>query len=297
MQPVIKHFFHPSTFTLTYVVNCPETKECVVIDPVLDFDIFSGEIDCQSAQAIVQYIKENQLIPTWVLETHAHADHVTAAHYLKRVFDCRLACSEAIRNIQTTFKSLFNFQAFNDDGRQFDRLLHDKDKISVGNLSILVIATPGHTPDSLTYVIDDHAFVGDTLFMPDSGSARCDFPDGSAAQLFHSIQKIYALGDNTTLYMCHDYQPNNRELKYCCTVAEQKRDNIQISHTVSAEQYIERRQHRDAGLAIPRLIYPSLQLNINAGQLPESESNQQRYLKLLLSPSPHLKQTMLERQK
>ncbi len=288
MQPVIQHFFHSTTSTLTYVVSCPATKQCVIIDPVLDFDIFSGNIDCQSIIQVIDYINNNELSLLWSLETHAHADHVTAAHYLKQTTDCKIACSHDIKAIQTTFKSLFNLPSFHDDGRQFDRLLNDNDELLIGELVLKVIATPGHTADSLTYVIGSHAFVGDTLFMPDSGSARCDFPGGSASLLYKSIQRIYDLGDETTLYMCHDYQPDDRQLKFTCSVAEQKNSNIQINASVTEAEYIQKRQQRDTGLAVPRLIYPSLQLNISAGKLPTAEANQKRYIKLPLIPSPLL---------
>lgn len=288
MQPIIKHFFHPDTFTLSYVVSCPETKACVIIDPVLDFDMFSGTIDCYSLAPVIKYIESNKLTLLWSLETHAHADHVTAAYYLKQLLGCRIGCSENITSIQTSFKALFNFSSFPDDGRQFDQLFKDNDELMIGKLAFKILSTPGHTADCLTYVIGNHAFIGDTLFMPDSGTARCDFPGGSAATLYQSIQRIYNLGDETNLYMCHDYQPTGRELRYTCTVAEQKLSNIQIDANINQESYINKREQRDSGLAIPRLIYPSLQLNINAGKLPTKEANQQRYIKLPVTPSKAL---------
>jgi glyoxylase-like metal-dependent hydrolase (beta-lactamase superfamily II) len=288
MQPIIKHFFHQETFTLTYVVSCPETKKCVVIDPVLDFDIYSGEIDCCSLINVVNYIESNKLSLLWSIETHAHADHVSAAYYLKRLLGCRIGCSKQITTIQTNFKSLFNFPAFPDNGQQFDQLFNDNDELTVGTLTINILSTPGHTADCVTYVIGKHAFIGDTLFMPDSGSARCDFPDGSAKTLYQSIQRIYNLGDDTTLYMCHDYLPEGRELKYKCTVGEQKLSNIQVDENTTQDKYIQIREKRDSGMNVPRLIYPSLQLNINAGKLPDIEPNQQRYLKLPLTPSKAL---------
>lgn len=288
MQPTIKHFFHQETFTLTYVVSCPETKKCVVIDPVLDFDIYSGEIDCCSLIDVVNYIESNKLSLLWSIETHAHADHVSAAYYLKTLLGCRIGCSKQITTIQTNFKSLFNLPTFPDKGQQFDQLFNDNDELTVGSLTINILSTPGHTADCVTYVIGSHAFIGDTLFMPDSGSARCDFPGGSAKTLYQSIQRIYNLGDDTTLYMCHDYLPEGRELKYKCTVAEQKLSNIQVDENTTQDKYIQIREKRDSGMNVPRLIYPSLQLNINAGKLPNIEPNQQRYLKLPLTPSKAL---------
>ena len=285
MQPLIKAFFHQPTFTLTYVVSCPDTKKCIVIDPVLDFDIFSGTIDSNTIEQVADYIRAQQLSLEWTLETHAHADHITAATYLKNQFNCLIGCSSEIKSIQREFKTLFNLDDFIADGAQFDKLFKHGDNFILGNISVKVVSTPGHTADSLTYVIGKHAFVGDTLFMPDSGSARCDFPGGCARQLYQSIQSIYALGNETELYMCHDYQPNGRELKYKCTVYEQKKDNIHINQYVSEEDYVKTRQTRDAGLSVPRLIYPSLQMNIKAGQLPQAESNEQHYLKVPLNVS------------
>ncbi|NMP32496.1 MBL fold metallo-hydrolase [Thalassotalea sp. M1531] len=279
MQPVIKHFFHSASFTLTYVVSCPETKQCAIIDPALDFDIFSSHIDTSFAQEIIGYVKKQSLEVKWIMETHAHADHVTAASYLKKKLGGQLVCGRDVTSVQSTFKELFNFPDFKDDGSQFDLLVRDGESFDLGKLTFKVMSTPGHTPDSVTYVIGDHAFIGDTLFMPDSGSARCDFPDGSAALLYQSIQKIYQLDDNVKLYMCHDYQPNGREVAYYCTVAQQKAENIQICSNISEQAYIEKREQRDGKLAVPRLIYPSLQLNIRAGQLPGPESDNQYFLK------------------
>ncbi len=285
MQPIIKAFFHQPTFTLTYVVSCPDTKKCLVIDPVLDFDVFSGTLDSNTIEQVADYIRSQQLSLEWTLETHAHADHITAATYLKNQFKCQIGCSSEIKSIQKEFKTLFNLEDFKTDGAQFDKLFKQGDEINVGGISVSVISTPGHTADSLTYVIGNNAFIGDTLFMPDSGSARCDFPGGCARQLYQSIQKIYSLGDATHLYMCHDYQPNGRALRYLCTVEEQKKDNIHINQYVSEEDYVKTRQTRDSGLSVPRLIYPSLQMNIRAGQLPQSESNKNHYLKLPLNMS------------
>jgi len=291
MQPLIQHFFHQATSTLTYVVSCPITKECVVIDPVLDFDIYSGQIASHSIDQVIEYIDSKALTPLWSLETHAHADHVSAAHYLRERIGCNIACGQEITQIQTRFKDLFNLRSFHDDGRQFDRLLVDHDTLDIGSLTLKVMATPGHTPDSLTFIIGKHAFIGDTLFMPDSGTARCDFPDASAQALYQSIQKIYALGKNTWLYMCHDYQPNQRKLRYRCLVEEQIEENIQIAAHISEQGYIAAREQRDDSLALPRLIHPALQLNINAGKLPTAEQGDKRYIKIPLNSAYSLTNT------
>lgn len=289
MQPIIKEFFHQDSYTLTYVVHCPVTKQCAVIDPVLDFDIFSGQLDTRFSQSIIDYVSQQSLNVTWIMETHAHADHVTSASYLRKKLGGQLVCGSNIVSVQNTFKTLFNLAEFSDDGSQFDLLVSEGDVLTLGELEINVIATPGHTPDSVTYVIGDNAFVGDTLFMPDSGTARCDFPDGSAKLLFQSIQKIYQLGEHINLFMCHDYQPNKRALQFVCTVAEQKAKNIQISANVSEQDFVNKRETRDSGLAVPRLIYPSLQLNIRAGELPAPESNGGYYFKTPISGVEKLK--------
>lgn len=288
MSVVISPFFHEPSFTLSYIVHCPETMECAIIDPALDFDIYAGKLDNTFAQQLIDFVEAHNLTVKWIMETHAHADHVTAATYLKNKLGGSIVCGAQVTSVQHTFKNLFNLPEFMDDGSQFDVLVNDGDELKLGNLSFSVLATPGHTPDSVTYVIENNAFIGDTLFMPDSGSARCDFPDGSAAELYASIQKIYALGDNTTLYMCHDYQPNQRELAYHCTVAQQKADNLHISAGVTKDDYVNTRETRDGSLKVPRLIYPSLQLNIRAGQLPPADDTGQYFLKTPLTGVEHL---------
>ena len=289
VQPTIQHFFHQASFTLCYVVHCPNTKQCAIIDPALDFDIFSGELDTNFCHQIINYVIVQGLEVKWIMETHAHADHVTAASFLKSRLGGETVVGKNVTSVQTTFKMLFNLESFDDTGGQFDKLVSEGDCLPLGDCSFSVIDTPGHTPDSVTYVIANNAFIGDTLFMPDSGSARCDFPDGCASKLYQSIQKIYLLGDDTNLYMCHDYQPNKRELLYVCTVKDQKEHNIQITDNISEQTYVEKRETRDAGLCVPRLIYPSLQLNISAGQLPEAETNGTHYLKIPLSGVDKLK--------
>jgi glyoxylase-like metal-dependent hydrolase (beta-lactamase superfamily II) len=277
----IQAFFHQSSNTLTYVVADQQSKQCAVVDPVLDFDIVSGEIGEQSIDEVIAYINAQSLKVKWILETHAHADHVSSAQRLKAKTGGMVAIGEHITRVQQHFAKVFNLDIAL-DGSQFDQLLKEGDRLPLGEYHIDVLHTPGHTPDSISYVIDGNAFVGDTLFTPDSGSARCDFPGGSASELFHSIQKLYALGDQTNLYMCHDYMPGGRELTYKMTVAQQKQLNIHIKDTTELEDYVAVREKRDATLSLPKLILPSIQLNIIAGQLPPAESNQQYYIKIPL---------------
>ena len=286
----IKHFFHKASFTLTYIVFDEVTKDCAIIDPALDYDAVASSVDTVYAKQLMGFVQDNDLTVQYILETHAHADHISCAFYLKQQLGGKIAIGSSIRGIQKTFKTVFNLaKDFNTDGVQFDLLLNEGDKLSLGNYNIDVIATPGHTPDSVTYVIDGNAFIGDTLFMPDSGSARCDFPGGDAALLYSSIHKIYALGDDTKLYMCHDYQPGGRELKYVTTVAEQKAENIQISSEVSEAEYVQVREARDSTLANPKLIFPSLQCNIQAGDMPVADNDSQYFFKTPISGIEKLK--------
>ncbi|TLU67490.1 MBL fold metallo-hydrolase [Thalassotalea litorea] len=281
MNPDIKAFFHQASFTLTYVVSCPQTRECVIIDPALDFDPVACEISSKFSDELIQYISDNKLTLTYILETHAHADHISSASYLKSKLGGEIGISDNIKRTQSTFKVIFNMaKQLNEGTQHFDHLLQEGDSLSVGKLAINILETPGHTPDSITFVIGEHAFIGDTLFMPDSGSARCDFPGGDARLLYSSIQKLYALGDDTRLYMCHDYQPQGRALAYQCTVAEQKQQNIQVREGIAEHEYVKIREQRDATLTNPKLIFPSLQCNIQAGKLPMPEDNGQVYFKL-----------------
>ncbi|WP_371186001.1 MBL fold metallo-hydrolase [Thalassotalea maritima] len=276
----IQHFFHQPTFTLSYIVFDDVSGDAAIIDPALDFDPVASAVDVSFSQTLIHFIESRQLTLRYILETHAHADHISSAFYIKQHLGGKIAIGRHITDIQKTFKTVFNLiKDFNTDGVQFDLLLDEGDCLPLGQHTVKVLETPGHTPDSLTYVINDNAFVGDTLFMPDSGSARCDFPGGDARLLYQSIHKIYALGDETKLYMCHDYQPGGRELRFVTTVAEQKADNIQINDGVSEAQYVQVREARDATLANPKLIYPSLQCNIQAGNLPAPEEDNQRYFK------------------
>ncbi|WOH38663.1 MBL fold metallo-hydrolase [Thalassotalea fonticola] len=286
----IEQFFHKASFTLTYIVFDDVSKDCAIIDPALDYDAVASSVDTVYAKQLIAFIKDSGLTVNYILETHAHADHISCSFYLKQQLGGKIAIGRDIKGIQKTFKTVFNLaKDFNTDGVQFDLLLKDGDKLPLGNFEFNVLATPGHTPDSVTYVIDGNAFIGDTLFMPDSGSARCDFPGGDAALLYSSIQKIYALGDDTKLFMCHDYQPGGRELKYITTVAEQKAENIQVSSNVNEADYVKVREARDATLANPKLIFPSLQCNIQAGDMPVADDDSQYYFKTPISGIEKLK--------
>lgn len=284
MNPQVTPFFHKPSNTWTYVVSDPETLATAIIDPCLDFDAKSGRTGVASATQLIEFIEANKLDLRWILETHAHADHLSAGRWLKteRPVAC-LAIGLGIREVQQTFKSVFNLGAeFATDGRQFDHLFADGEDFAIGALQGRVIATPGHTNDSVSYRIGDALFVGDTLFMPDGGSARCDFPGGSAARLYQSIQRLYALPDDTRVFVCHDYGPNGREFRCETSIGAQKAGNIHLRSEISADDFVRIREARDATLDMPALILPSIQVNIRAGELPEPESNGVRYLKLPL---------------
>ncbi len=281
--PDIQHFYDEQTGSLSYVVSDPETKSAAVIDPVLGFSSVSGRTDNSGAQKIIDYINAEDLSLEWILETHAHADHLTAAQFLKSGLGGQVGIGQGICNVQKHFAKVFNLQVpFSADGRQFDRLFSDGDSIALGNLEMQVLHTPGHTNDSVTYVVDDAAFVGDSLFMCDYGTARCDFPGGDAGLLYESIQKLFSLADKTRLFMCHDYPPESRQLRFVCTVAEQKQQNVHVREGVSKSDFVEVREKRDATLGLPDLILPSVQVNIRAGHLPEPEDNQVAYIKIPL---------------
>lgn len=283
MAPQIKAFFHTDSSTLTYVVSDPQTGSAAIIDPVMNYDPYSGQASWPNAQQIVDYVKKQRLEVLWILETHAHADHISGAQYLKTQLGGTVAIGKGICSVQETFKGVFNLEdTFCTDGSQFDQLLEDGQMLPLGKLNIEVLATPGHTNDSVSYVIANNAFVGDTLFMPDSGTARCDFPGGSAGLLFDSISRIYELGDDTIIWVCHDYQPGNRALAYKATVAEHKAANIHLKGNTEKAQFVDVRESRDATLAVPKLIYPSVQINIRAGQLPPAEDNGNMYMKIPL---------------
>jgi glyoxylase-like metal-dependent hydrolase (beta-lactamase superfamily II) len=282
-KPNISAFFDEATFTVTYVVSDPDSSHAAIIDPVLDFDAASGRTNTSSADEVIAHVEGQDLTVDWILETHVHADHLSGAPYIKQKIGGTTAIGAGVSAVQETFKSVFNLKDLATDGSQFDHLFTDGEKFKVGNLDATVIATPGHTPACVTYVIGDTAYVGDTLFMPDFGSARTDFPGGSATQLYDSIRKILALPDETRLFMCHDYKaPGRDEYAWETTVAEQRTSNIHINDDVSRDGFVAMREGRDAELGMPKLILPSLQVNLRAGQLPDPEDNDIRYLKIPL---------------
>jgi glyoxylase-like metal-dependent hydrolase (beta-lactamase superfamily II) len=281
-QLSIKCFFDEITNTATYLIADSETKECAIIDSVLGFELSSGTTSTVLADEIIDYITNKQWQCRWILETHAHADHLTAAPYLESKLGGLTAIGKYIVEVQKIFKPIFDFEAeFATDGRQFDRLLSEGDILELGRFTIEILHTPGHTPACITFIVDNVAFIGDTLFMPDYGTARCDFPGGNAEHLYNSIQKILALPDNTRLFMGHDYKAEGRDTyAWESTVAEQKLQNIHVNTDISAEEYVIFRNQRDASLAMPKLILPSVQVNIRAGHFPEAANNGLRYLKL-----------------
>lgn len=279
----IQHFYDEETGSLSYIISDPETGHAAAIDPVLGFSTVSGRTDSSGARAIIDFVNSRKLTLDWILETHAHADHLTAAQVLKSELGGQVGIGEGICKVQEHFAKIFNLtEPFRPDGHQFDRLFSDGDSIAVGNLECRVLATPGHTNDSVTYLVEGAAFVGDSLFMCDYGTARCDFPGGDAGVLYDSIQKLYSLPDETCLYMCHDYPPESRGLRFECTVAEQMQTNVHVAAGASKDDYIEMRSKRDATLGLPNLILPSVQVNVRAGHLPDTEDNQVSYLKIPL---------------
>lgn len=283
--PDVKTFFDEPTNTFSYVVRDPETDACAIIDPVLDFDYAAGKTDTSSANKIVEFIRSGQLRVDWLLETHVHADHLSAAPYLQEKLGGTTAIGEKIATVQGIFAPIFNAEeTFARDGRQFGRLFSDGDRFVIGTLEGRVIHTPGHTPACLTYVIGDAAFVGDTLFMPDYGTARCDFPGGDARVLYRSIQKVLSLPPETRLFLCHDYKaPGRDDYRNETTVAQQRAENVHVHEGVSEEDFVSMRTERDATLDMPRLILPSVQVNMRAGHLPPAEDNGIRYLKIPLN--------------
>ena len=284
MQPHVEVFFDPATFTYSYVVTDPTSKRCAIIDSVLDYDPAAGRTSYASADRLIAYVREQQLHVDWLLETHVHADHLSAAPYLKRELGGQLAIGENITVVQNTFGKLFNAGTeFATDGRQFDHLFKDGDTFQIGSLEARAIHTPGHTPACMTYLIGDAGFVGDTLFMPDYGTARCDFPGGDARTLFQSIHRLFSLPDDTRLFMCHDYKaPGRDDFRFQTTVAEQRAHNVHVHEGIGEAEFVAMRSARDATLGMPMLILPSVQVNMRAGQLPPAEANGTRYLKIPL---------------
>lgn len=295
----IQAFFDPRTSTLSYVVYDLETRDAVVIDPVLDYEPKSSKTWTESADALIAFVKDNQLTLQYILETHAHADHLSGSQVIQRAFPgAKIAVGERITEVQKVFKEVFDLPAdFPTDGRQFDLLLSEDTPLQVGNFSIETIFTPGHTPACVTFKIGDAIFTGDVLFMPDMGTGRCDFPGGSAEAMYASVQKLYALPDATRVFVGHDYQPGGRELKWETTIGEQKAKNIQIPAARSLQEFVRFRTERDAGLEAPRLLFQSVQVNVDAGKLPEPSANQVRYLRIpvnVFKPSRDTGQTRLD---
>jgi len=283
-KPLVHGIFDPSTWTVTYVVHHGVGTACAIIDSVLDYDPKSGRTQHKSADKVIDFVRSHDLKVAWILETHAHADHLTAAPYLKSQLGGRTAIGDHITGVQKVFKGIFNLEKeFNPDGSQFDRLLRDEDELSVGDLTGKVIYVPGHTPACVAYQFGDAVFVGDTMFMPDVGTARCDFPGGDAKTLYNSTRKILSLPSETRLFMCHDYPPNGREVKFETTVAQQRAHNIHVHDGVTQEQFVQMRTQRDATLEMPVLILPAVQINIRAGDMPPKEDNGIAYAKIPLN--------------
>jgi glyoxylase-like metal-dependent hydrolase (beta-lactamase superfamily II) len=285
---IIEGFFDSKTSTVSYLLRDADTRECALIDSVLDFDPKSGRTCTASADMLIARVRELGLSVRWLLETHVHADHLSAAPYLKEKIGGEIAIGTEVIRVQEVFGKLFNAGLdFKRDGKQFDRLLVDGDVFEIGTLKVRAMHTPGHTPACMTYVVSDGretaAFVGDTLFMPDYGTARCDFPGGDARVLFRSINKVLSLPAETKLYMCHDYQPGGREVQFVSTVAEQRELNIHVRNGTSEETFVAMRTARDAKLDMPQLILPSVQVNMRAGQLPQAEENGISYIKIPLN--------------
>ena len=283
MQPEVAAFLHADSNTWSYVACDPATRMAAILDPVLDFDAKSGRTGTASAQALLDHVRQRSLDVRWLLETHAHADHLSAAHWLKpQLPRATLAIGAGIRTVQARFRPLFNAD-FAVDGSQFDRLFMDGDAFAVGGIPARVINVPGHTPDSVAYLVGDALFTGDSLFLPDGGSARCDFPGGDAAQLYRSIQRLFdSLPDDTRVFVCHDYGPGGRALAHETTIGAQKRGNIHLRDGIDEATFVATRTTRDATLPVPALLLPALQVNLRGGALPDAESNGVRYLKIPL---------------
>ncbi len=283
-RPQVHGIFDPATWTVTYIVHNGPGTACALIDSVLDYDPKSGRTRTTSADKAIAYVQEHQLRVAWILETHAHADHLTAAPYLKSKLGGKTAIGHQITTVQKVFKGIFNLEeGFRQDGSQFDQLLQDEETFRIGDLTGQVMAVPGHTPACVAYQIGDAVFVGDTMFMPDVGTARCDFPGGDARTLYASVRKLLSLPPQTRLFMCHDYPPNDRPVAFETTVAEQRAKNIHVHDGISEAQFVQMRTQRDATLEMPVLILPAVQINIRAGELPPKESNGTAYVKIPLN--------------
>lgn len=283
-QPQVQAFFDPATWTVTYVVFDHPGGHCAIVDPVLDYDPKAGRTRTASAGKVVDFVRAQRLTVQWILETHAHADHLTAAHHLRDVLGGQIAIGAAITQVQNVFKGIFHLEpGFHADGAQFDHLFADGESFRIGNLQAQALAVPGHTPACMAYQVGDAVFVGDTLFMPDVGTARCDFPGGNAHTLYQSIRRLLALPPDTRLFMCHDYPPAGREPAWQTTVAAQRAHNIHVHDGVGEDEFVAMRTRRDATLEMPVLILPSVQVNIRAGDLPPKDDNGVAYLRIPLN--------------
>ncbi len=281
LKPRVHGIFDRTTWTVTYVVYDKDGGSCAIVDSVLDYDPKSGRTRTDSADKVIAFVKEKNLQVEWILETHAHADHITAAPYLKTALGGKTAIGDHITTVQTVFKSIFNLEsAFPTNGSQFSHLMKEDERFTIGALEARVMYVPGHTPACVAYHIGDAVFVGDTMFMPDVGTARCDFPGGDAKTLYQSVQKILSLPQDTRLFMCHDYPPTDREAQFETTVGEQRRKNIHVHDGISETQFVEMRTKRDATLEMPVLILPAVQVNIRAGDMPPKDGNGVSYLKI-----------------
>lgn len=284
MNPQVQSFYDPATFAFTYVVYDRDGGRAAIVDPVLDYDPAAARVSTASADRVLAFVRERALTVDWILETHAHADHLTAAAHLKRATGAKVAIGRGITQVQERFKALFGLEPeFATDGRQFDHLFVDGDTFRIGDLEARAIATPGHTDDSLTYLVGDAAFVGDTVFAPETGTARADFPGGDARKLYRSIRSLFDLPADTRLFLCHDYPPAEREARAQSSLDEQKQRNVHVGGGADEEAFVKMRTERDAGLPAPKLILPALQVNIRAGELPPPEPNGIRYLRLPLN--------------
>ena len=283
MKPDVRAFFDPATWTLTYIVKDPDSSSCAIVDSVLDYEAASGRTKTESADQVIAIVESENLTVEWILETHVHADHLSAAPYLHNKLGGKIGIGAHITDVQNIFGNLFNAEPeFRRDGSQFDHLFTDGDTFSIGGLTATAMHTPGHTPACMTYHVGDALFVGDTMFMPDFGTARCDFPGGDARALYQSIQRLLALPPETRMFMCHDYMPNGREMQYETTVGEQKISNLQVHDGISEDEFVAMRSAKDQTLSMPTLILPSVQVNMRAGELPPAEDNGVRYLKIPL---------------
>lgn len=284
MQAQVKAFFDPATWTVSYVVFDAPGGHCALVDSVLDYDPKSGRTRPDSADRLIAFVREQNLTVDWILETHAHADHLSAAPYLRKHLGGKIAIGGKITQVQNVFKGIFHLEPeFATNGSQFNHLFEDGDTFAIGTLQAQALSVPGHTPACVAYQVGDAVFVGDTLFMPDVGTARCDFPGGNAHTLYQSVRKLLSLPPETRLFMCHDYPPEGREAQWECTVADQRARNIHVHDGVSEAEFVAMRTKRDAGLAMPVLILPSVQVNIRAGELPPPEANGVSYLKIPLN--------------